>query len=146
MFTERKHLSSPSIFCAIHVTKLYFSVWCFVDDCGPFSYGHYIVCSSIYCFWLPFYYLQTFHKEDLLIFVVSFRLLLTILSIWHICYRYCAVFYMPVTNIVPGMISIFIPNIAYFYNYIRECQYLYLFNLKETTNISRSSLWKAWRE
>ena len=37
---------------------------CFVDRClsfCPFSFGHCVVCSSIYGFWLPFWYLQTLH-------------------------------------------------------------------------------------
>ena len=35
---------------------------CFVDRClsfCPFSFGHCVVCCSIYGFWLPFWYLQT---------------------------------------------------------------------------------------
>ena len=36
--------------------NLWFSVWYFVDHCllfRPFSFGHCIVCPSIYGFWLP---------------------------------------------------------------------------------------------
>ena len=35
---------------------------CFVGRClpfCPFSFGHYVVCPSIYGFWLPLWYLQT---------------------------------------------------------------------------------------
>ena len=45
---------------------LLFSVLCFVDNCltyCPFSLGHCIVCSSMYGFWLPLWYLQAFQKE-----------------------------------------------------------------------------------
>jgi hypothetical protein len=41
-------------------------VYCvvFVDHCLSFSFGHCIVCPSIYAFWLPLWYLQIFLISD----------------------------------------------------------------------------------
>ena len=58
-----EHLSSPSIFSGVRVTRSLVLCVCFVDRClsfCTFSFGHYVVCSSsIYWFWLPLWYLQT---------------------------------------------------------------------------------------
>ena len=56
---------SPSIFSGVHVTRSLFLCICFVDHClsfCTFSFGHCVVCSSIYGFWLPLWYLQTLLK------------------------------------------------------------------------------------
>ena len=61
--TLPKHLSSPSVFSGVRVTRSLVLCVCFVDRCFffcTFSFGHYVVCSSsIYWFWLPLWYLQT---------------------------------------------------------------------------------------
>ena len=58
-----EHLSSPSVFSGIRVTRSLVLCVCFVDRClsfCTFSFGHYVVCSSsIYWFWLPLWYLKT---------------------------------------------------------------------------------------
>ena len=49
-------------FNGIRVTRSLLLSVCFVDRClafCPFSFGHCGVCSSIYRFWLPLWYLQT---------------------------------------------------------------------------------------
>ena len=46
-------------FLVVMSLNLYFSVWCFVDHCS-FSVDHCIICPSIYGFWLPLWYRQTF--------------------------------------------------------------------------------------
>ena len=54
-----EHLSSPSVFCVFHVTRLFFSTFPF-DHCVvcPSSFGHCVFCpSSTYRFWLPLWYL-----------------------------------------------------------------------------------------
>ena len=61
--TLPKHLSSPSVFSGVRVTRSLVVCVCFVDRClsfCTFSFGHCDVCSSsIYGFWLPLWYLQT---------------------------------------------------------------------------------------
>jgi hypothetical protein len=53
------------VFSAVGVTRSLVLCVCFVDRClsfCSFSFGHCVVCSSsIYGFWLPLWYLQTFH-------------------------------------------------------------------------------------
>ena len=53
LHTLPEHLSSPPVFSGDRVTRFLFLYVCFVDRCG-------IVLSSIYGFWLPLWYLQTF--------------------------------------------------------------------------------------
>ena len=57
------HLSSPPVFSGVCVTRSLVLYVCFVYHClsfCTFSFGHCVVCSSsIYGFWLPFWYLQT---------------------------------------------------------------------------------------
>ena len=58
-----EHLSSPSVFSGVRVTRSLVLCVCFVDRClsfCTFSFGHYVVCSSSICWsWLPLWYLQT---------------------------------------------------------------------------------------
>jgi hypothetical protein len=55
--TLPEHLSSPSVFTGVRVTRSLVLYVCFVDRClsfCTFSFGHCVVCSSsIYGFWLP---------------------------------------------------------------------------------------------
>ena len=60
--TVPEHLNSPTVFSGVRVTR--YLVWyeCFPDRCLSFCaffFGHCVVCSSIYGFWLPLWYLQT---------------------------------------------------------------------------------------
>ena len=61
--TLPKHLSSPSVFIGIRVTRSLVLYVCFADRClslCTLSFGHCVVySSSIYGFWLPLWYLQT---------------------------------------------------------------------------------------
>jgi hypothetical protein len=63
LLTLPEHLSSPSVFSGVRVTRSLVLYVCFVDRCFSFctfSFGHCVVCSSsIYGFWLPLWYLQT---------------------------------------------------------------------------------------
>jgi hypothetical protein len=62
--TFPEHLSSPLIFSGVRVTQSLVLCVCFVDRClsfCSFSLGHCVVCSSMYGFWLPLWYLQTLH-------------------------------------------------------------------------------------
>ena len=58
-----EHLSSPAVFSGFRVTRSLVLYVCFVDRClslCTFSCGYCVVSSSsIYEFWLPFWYLQT---------------------------------------------------------------------------------------
>ena len=67
LFTLPEHLSSPPVFSGVRVTRSLVLHVCFVDRflffC-TFSFGHCVVCSSIYRFWLPLWYLQTLLKHD----------------------------------------------------------------------------------
>jgi hypothetical protein len=56
------------VFSGVCVTRSLALYVCFVDRClsfCTFSFGHCVVCSSIYGFWLPLWYLQTLltHKK-----------------------------------------------------------------------------------
>jgi len=62
LLTLPDHLSSPPVFSGVRVTRSLVLCVCFVDRClsfCAFSLGHCVVCSSIYGFCLPFWYLQT---------------------------------------------------------------------------------------
>ena len=63
LLTLSAHLSSPPVLSGVSVTRSSVLFVCFVDRClsfCPFSFGHFVVSfSSIYGFWLPFWYLQT---------------------------------------------------------------------------------------
>jgi hypothetical protein len=63
LLTLPKHLSSPPVFCGVHVTRSLVLYVCFVDLCLSFctiSFCHCIVCSSsIYGFWLLLVYQLT---------------------------------------------------------------------------------------
>jgi hypothetical protein len=64
LLTLPEHLSSPLGFSGVHVTRSLVLYVCFVDRClsfCTFSFGHCVVCSSIYGLWLHLWYLQTRH-------------------------------------------------------------------------------------
>ena len=53
---------APLVCIGVRVTRSSVLCVCFVDRClsfCTFSFGHCVVCSSIYGFWLPLWYLQT---------------------------------------------------------------------------------------
>jgi hypothetical protein len=58
---------APGFYSRVRVTRSLVSHVCFVDRflffC-TFSFDHCVVCSSIYRFWLPLWYLQTLLKHD----------------------------------------------------------------------------------
>ena len=62
-FTFPEHLSSPTVFSGVRITRTLVWYVCFVDRClffCAFSFGRCVVySSSIYGFWLPRWYLQT---------------------------------------------------------------------------------------
>ena len=60
LLTLPEHLSSPPDFSGVRAIRSFVVYVCFVDRffC-PLSFGHCAVCSSIYGFWLPLWYLQT---------------------------------------------------------------------------------------
>jgi hypothetical protein len=68
LLTLHEHPSSPLVFSGVRVTRSLVLYVCFVDRClsfCTFSFGHCAVCStSIYGFWLPFWYLQTLLRFD----------------------------------------------------------------------------------
>ena len=62
LHTLPEHLNSPPVFSGVRVTRSLVLYLCFVDRClsfCTFSFGHCVVCSAIYGFWLPLWYLQT---------------------------------------------------------------------------------------
>jgi hypothetical protein len=62
LLTFPEHMSSPSVLSDVRVTRSLDLCVCFVDRCLSFclfSFGHFVVCPSIYGFWLPRWYLQT---------------------------------------------------------------------------------------
>ena len=53
LLTFPEHLSSPPVFSGVRVTRSLVLYVCFVDRClsfYTFSFGHCVVCSSIYGF------------------------------------------------------------------------------------------------
>jgi len=68
LLTFPEHLCSPPVFSGVRDTRFLVLLYvCFVDRClssCTFSFGHCVVfSSSIYGFWLPFWYLQTLLKR-----------------------------------------------------------------------------------
>jgi hypothetical protein len=60
--TLPEHLSSCPVFSGVRVARSLVLCVCFVDRCLSFcifSFGHCVVCHSIFWFWLPLWYLQT---------------------------------------------------------------------------------------
>ena len=60
LFTLPEHLSSPLVLSGVLVARSLVLCVCFVDRCWsfcPFSFGHCVVCPSIYEFWLPLWYI-----------------------------------------------------------------------------------------
>jgi hypothetical protein len=77
LLTLREHLSSPPLCSGVPVTLSLILYVCFVDRClsfCTFSFGHCLVCPSIYG--LPFWYLQTLLIVDIRIVRVV-KLLIT---------------------------------------------------------------------
>jgi hypothetical protein len=66
LFTLPEHLSLPSDFSGVRVTRSLVLCACFVDRClsfRTFSFGHCVVCSSsIYGFWLPLWLLVSLNS------------------------------------------------------------------------------------
>ena len=63
LLTLPEHLSSRPVFSGVRITRSLVLYVCFVDRClslCPFSFGHCVVFSSIYGFWLLLWYLQLF--------------------------------------------------------------------------------------
>ena len=78
LFTLPEHLSSPLVFSGVRVTRSLVLYVCFVDRClsfCTFPFGHFVVCpSSIYGFWLLFWYLQTLLvKQIKILSAISWR-------------------------------------------------------------------------
>ena len=70
LLTLPEHLSSPSLpdISGVRVPRSLVLCACFVDRSFSFcifSFGHFVVCPSIYYFWLPIGYLQTLHMQEL---------------------------------------------------------------------------------
>jgi len=61
-----EHLSSPPVFSGVRVARslCFCAMFCRSLSICPFSFGHCIVCPSIYGFWLPLWYLQSFLKTS----------------------------------------------------------------------------------
>jgi hypothetical protein len=63
LLTLPEYPSSPPVFSGVRVSRSLVLYVRFVDrclSCCTFSLSHCVVCSSsIYCFWLPLWYLQT---------------------------------------------------------------------------------------
>ena len=92
LFLLPEHMSSPPVFSGVRVTRSLVLRVCFVDRClffCTFSFGHCVVCSSsIYRFWLPLWYLQTLHIDDVYTNTISIDNLHLITSQWTSYYSY----------------------------------------------------------
>ena len=86
LLTLPEHLSSLLVFSGVRVTRSLVLYVCFVDRCLSFCtfyFGHCVVCSSsIYGFWLPFWYFQT------LLILKNWTFIITAASCSHLnpCY------------------------------------------------------------
>ena len=66
LLTLPEHLSSIPVLSGVRVTRSLVLYVCFVDRCfGTFSFGHCVVWSSIFVFWLLLWYLQTLLLQSL---------------------------------------------------------------------------------
>jgi hypothetical protein len=66
----KEHLNSPAVFSGVRVTRSLVLCVCLVDRCLSFclfSFDHFVVCSSIYGFWLSPWYLQILRKKSVTI-------------------------------------------------------------------------------
>ena len=76
LLTHPEHLSLPPVFSGICATRSLVLYVCFVDRClsfCPFSFGHCVLCSSIYGFWLLLCYLQTLLKVGFIYWYLSWN-------------------------------------------------------------------------
>ena len=67
LFILLEHMRSPPVFSGVRVTRSLVLCVCFVDRClslCPLSFGHCVVCPSIYIFWLPIWYIQNSSQLD----------------------------------------------------------------------------------
>ena len=80
--TSRAPKFSPVVLCgSCFSIVIALAVWCFIYHClsfCPFSFGHHIVCPSIYSFWLPLWYLQTVLTDSPLAHIYVIFLILQI--------------------------------------------------------------------
>ena len=83
LFTLTEHTSSRPVCGGVPVPRSLDLYLCFVDRCLSFClfcFGHWVVCfSSMYGFWLPFWYLQTLLRHEICISVCRYIL------IWQFC-------------------------------------------------------------
>ena len=92
LFTIEGHQSSTLMLCRVHVVRSF--AFCAISLFVLFSFEHCIVLpSSIYCFWIPFCYLQSFPTFMLLpvIDVKHFFELSTLFNafLWPLTSYYC---------------------------------------------------------
>ena len=73
LLTLPEHMSSPPVFSGVRVTRSLVLYVCFVYRClsfCSFSFGHCVLCPSIYGFWWPLWYLELFLSPLICILVV----------------------------------------------------------------------------
>ena len=86
LLTLPEHLSSSPIFSGVRVTRSLVLYVCFVDHClsfCTFSFGHCVVCSSVYGIWFPLWYFQTLLQEN-----ISNDQWVTTTFSWEYCYLF----------------------------------------------------------
>ena len=115
-----EHLSLPSVFTGIHVTRSLVLCVCFVDRClsfCAFSFCHCVVClSSIYRFWLPLCIFKLFFH--IIRFFVSFPV--CSFSAFSILFYHLEVFdchsvvFLLQSFFLPVFFSIFVFILSYF--------------------------------
>ena len=77
------HVCLLEDFCGVRVTWYLLLCVCFVDRClsfCTFSFDHCVVCSSIYRFWLPLWYLQTLLASVSTVVLIHIT---TVLTWWY---------------------------------------------------------------
>jgi hypothetical protein len=94
--THPEHMSSRPVFSGVPVPRSLDLCVCFVDRClsfCPFCFSHCVLCSSsIYGFWLPFWYLQTLLRHEICVSVCRYIL------IWQFCNK--AILYYFISDLV----------------------------------------------
>jgi hypothetical protein len=98
--TLLEHLSSPPVFSEVRFTRSLVLYACFVYSC-PFVLFHCVVCSSsIYGFWLPLWYLQTFLTYYFMTVRTVWYILFFILWQFERCGIFCVSLYDSSNSVV----------------------------------------------
>ena len=89
LLTVPEHLSSPPVFSGVRDGRSLILCVCFVDRCFSFctfSFGHCVVCSSMYRFWLPPFGIYKLSKDIRAKVLATFKAALPVIvsNLWYL--------------------------------------------------------------